>query len=125
MGFHRNIIDAIRTEAYKFNSSVPQIEVLHCVVDKKNPTMKDIAEYLKVKPPSVTSVVESLFEKGLLKKIVDKKDNRITRVIVTQKALKMFLKIKNKKGIVIKKMFQELSPKDKKEFKKILLILSK
>ena len=123
--FHHAIITAIRTEALKYNFNMSQIEVLHYVIDKKNPTMKDIANHLRIKPPSVTPIVEFLMEKKLLKRVLDKNDNRISRVTITGKACKMFSKVKEKKTSMIKKMFQDLGIKDKKELMRILSLLNK
>ena len=123
--FHRRIINTVHDEACNLSLSISQVEVLRYVIDNKNPTMKDIASYLNIKPPSVTSIVEFLLQGKLLKKVVDKTDNRVTRVIITDKAYKTFLKVKNKKRLVIQRMFQSLSLKDKKEFIRILTILNK
>jgi DNA-binding MarR family transcriptional regulator len=48
-------------------------------------TMKSIADYLLITPPSATSLVENLVEKGLIKREADKTDRRMVRLVMTPK----------------------------------------
>jgi len=125
MDLHNNMMHELREKAMKFNFTFSQIEVLRYVIKKKNPTMKDIANYLHITPPSVTVIIESLNKKGFLKREVDKDDQRIIRIIITSKALKIFNTFKNKKLEIFKKIILKLNNKDQKEFTRILTILNK
>ena len=114
MELHNNIGHELREKALKFNFTFSQMEVLRYVKNQKNPTMKEIANYLHITPPSVTTIIESLMEKGLIKKEIEKSDHRIVRIIITQKALKIFNSLKNKKLEIIKKILSRLNKKDQK-----------
>lgn len=122
---HNNMMHELREKAMKFNFTFSQKEVLRYVINKKNPTMKDIANYLHITPPSVTVIIEFLNKKGLLKRVADKSDQRIIRIIITPKALKIFNTLKNKKLEIFKKILLRLNNKEKEEFIRILTILNK
>lgn len=121
--FHHKIKKEFRIEAIKFNFTISQIEVLHYVIKNKNPIMRDIADYLKITPPSVTTIIEFLTKKKLLKREIDKKDKRIVRIIATQKAIKTFEYFKNKRIKMIKEILSILSIKDKNELVRILSLI--
>ncbi len=125
MSIHRAIFNAIKDEALNFNYNISQMEVLRYIAISKNPTMKDIAKHLDIKPPSVTTIVNFLTNDGLLKKEIDKDDNRITRIVPTVKAKKLFKRVKTKKVSAIDKMFSVLNNKDKSELIRILSKLNK
>lgn len=122
---HNNMMHELREKAMKFNFTFSQMEVFRYVIKEKNPTMKDIANYLHITPPSVTVIIEFLNKKGLLKREVDKSDQRIIRIIITPKALKIFNTFKNKKLEIFKKILSSLNNKEKEEFIRILTILNK
>lgn len=48
-------------------------------------SMRHIAEYLGVTPPSTTSLVNNMVKEGDLKRVLDKKDRRIVRLAITPK----------------------------------------
>ena len=122
---HNNMIYELRKKAMKFNFTFSQMEVLRYVVKKKDPTMKDIANHLHITPPSVTTIIEFLCNKDLVKREVDKKDQRIVRIVITSKTLKIFNSLKNKKLEVLKNMLTRLNDKEQEELMRILLILNK
>ena len=125
MELHNNMIYELRKKAMKFNFTFSQMEVLRYVVKKKDPTMKDIANYLHITPPSVTAIIEFLCGKGFIKREVDKNDQRMVRIVITPKALKIFNSFKNKKLQVLKNVLTKLNNKERKELMRILIILNK
>jgi DNA-binding MarR family transcriptional regulator len=124
MELHNIISHELREKAMKFNFTFSQMETLRYVVKEKNPTMKDVAKYLNITPPSVTVIIECLINKGLLKKEIDRIDHRLIRIMVTPKSSKIINSIKNKKIEVIKKIISKLNQGDKKEFLRILTLLN-
>ena len=125
ISFHYKMINEFRKKSKEFGLSVSQMEVLHFVVEKINPTMKDIAEHLQIKPPSATAIVETLCRKKLLKRQISQKDKRITRVSFTKNIWKFFGSLKNKKILILKSIFSGLNNKEKKELIRIINILNK
>jgi len=124
MELHNKISCELREKAIKLNFTFSQMETLRYVVKEKNPTMKDVAKYLKITPPSVTAIIECLINKGILKKEVDRIDHRVIRLMVTPKSSKIINSIKNKKIEIIKKIISKLNQVDKKEFLRILTLLN-
>lgn len=51
--------------------------------------ISDVADYLKISRPSATALVKKLEKNGLIEKVTDPENERITRVVVTRKG-KMF-----------------------------------
>jgi DNA-binding MarR family transcriptional regulator len=125
ISFHYRMINEFRNRAKEFGFPFSQLEVLHYVVEKVNPTMKEIAEHLQIKPPSVTSIVEMLCKKKLLKRVISKKDKRVVRITFTSKIWEFFNSIKDKKISILKDIFSELNSKDKKELTRIINVLNK
>lgn len=104
--------------------SILQIETLRYVDGKRTPTMREIAEYLCVKPPSATSLIDTLIHAKKLSRIVDKNDRRIVRLTITHSGKKTmkdgFKKItKRMESILVK-----LNEKERQDLIKILQKLS-
>ena len=123
--FHHKMTNELRKKSKEFGLSVSQIEVLHFVVEKVNPTMKEIADYLEIKPPSATTIVETLCKKKLLKREISEKDKRIIRISFTENIWKFFKSVKNKKILILKSIFSKLEDKEKEELIRIIKILNK
>lgn len=70
--------------------SMLRIEVVQ-LIEAEKPTMKRIAEYLHIKAPSATSLVNGLVKAGYVKRTTDKKDRRIVQTTITDRG-KIFLK---------------------------------
>lgn len=105
--------------------SILRLEVLRYVSERKNPLMKEIADYFCITPPSATSLVNSLVKSGTLQRIEDKNDRRIIRLSITQKGKqeikKRFREINNN----MKNVLARLNLREQKELIKILEKLSK
>ena len=123
--FHYKMISEIRRKSKEIGFTSSQLEILHYVAEKVNPTMKEIAEHLQIKPPSVTTLVEALCKKKLLKREINNKDKRIVRISFTENIWKVFKSIKNKKHLILKDLFSRLSYEDKKEVVRIISVLNK
>ncbi len=125
ISLHYRIVNEFRKKSKEFGFSFSQMEVLRFVVENKDTTMKEIAEHLQIKPPSATVIVDTLCKKKLLKREVDKKDKRITKISFTENIWKFFQSVKCKKFLVLKSIFSELEDEDKLELIRIIKILNK
>ena len=125
ISFHYRMIKELRRKSKEFGLSVSQMEVLHFVIEKRNPTMKEVAEHLQIKPPSVTTIVEALCKRKLLKREISKKDKRIIRITFTENIWKFFKTMKSKKVLVLKSIFSKLDNKEKEELIRIINVLNK
>jgi DNA-binding MarR family transcriptional regulator len=99
--------------------SMLQLETLRLIEEEK-PTMKRIAESLRIKSPSATSLVNSLVKAGHVKRKQSSADRRVVRMIITSKG-KVFLK----KGFrqVTEKTKEVLSKLKKKQIDDFIKIM--
>jgi len=97
-----------------------EIEALMFLKDSGTSTMKAIADHLRIKPSSVTPIIDRLFKKGILKRIADKKDRRVTYIALTKNGLKEIDRKHKQIHKNIKKVFIKLSEKNKQDLIKIL-----
>jgi len=78
------------TSIHHQHFSMLRIEVVQ-LIEIEKPTMKRIAEYLHIKAPSATSLVNGLVKAGYIKRMTDQNDRRRVQMIITDKG-KEFLK---------------------------------
>jgi len=119
----RNIIEAIRKEGLKHDLTFSQVEVLYFIGPSGKATMKSIAEYLKITPPSATEIVYEMEKKGLIKRKNDKNDRRVVYIAFTPTSKRLFNSITKRKELVLKKMISKLNMKDKINLERIIRIL--
>ena len=123
--FRRKVLESIKKEGVKHDLTLSQVEILNFIGPSGKKTMKDIADYLKVAPPSATTFVEEMEEKNLVKRINNKEDRRVVFIALTEKTRKTFTSICRQKELVFKKMISKLSKKDQKILERIIKILIK
>ncbi len=98
-------------------SSMLQIKTLGIVAEKKNPSMKEIADCLHILSPSATDIINRLVKGGMLLRIKDASDGRIVRLALTPqgKALlssgfkKIARKVKDTLGVLTEREKIELN----------------
>ena len=96
-----------------------EIEVLKFLDGKQGTTMKEISDYLRIKPSSATPVIDNLVKKGNLKRVKNLKDRRELYIEMTKKGEKTLKEKYKKIHGTIKKVFGKLSEKDKNTLIKI------
>lgn len=99
-----------------------QLETLRYVAEKNNPSMKNIADYLCITPPSATSLINRLVKAKQIERTKDKCDRRLVRLVITPKGEKT-LESGFKK--IVKQMRKVLSCLSKKERVDLIAILQK
>lgn len=65
-----------------------QIPVLGLLAHKDGLSQREIAEHLRIKPPTVNVTVQRLEKAGFLYREADEKDQRISRIYLTEKGKK-------------------------------------
>ena len=120
----RNILEGIKKESIKPELTFSQMEILHFIGVSGKKTMKNIADYLKITPPSVTELTKEMERKNLIKRIAGKKDKRIVSVTLTNTAKKNYISICKKKEAILNQMVSKLSEKDKKTLGRIIKIIT-
>lgn len=85
-----------------------------------SPTMQELAAYLRVKAPSVTSLVTHLVKEGWVARKSEAHDKRVTRLTVTARGEKMLVEHKKHSCAVLRDVFSTCSEKDIRELSRIL-----
>ena len=122
--FRRNIAKSIKKDGIKQDLTFSQMEILHFVGISGEKTMKSIADYLKITPPSVTELVKEMERKNLIKRIIGKKDRRVISIILTDTAKKNYISISKNKEAILEKMISKLNKKDKEALGRIIKIIT-
>ena len=82
--------------------------------------MKSVAEYLHIKPSSVTPVIDNLVKRGDIKRMQAKNDRRVVYVELTLQRSKLLKKTYKNIQKTIGKLFSKLNDEDKKILVNIL-----
>jgi DNA-binding MarR family transcriptional regulator len=118
--FFRLLKSKMRTNIPANCPSLSQLDVLDYVSTAQAPTMRDVAQYLKVKAPSATALVEDLSQAGFLRRVANPKDRRQVQLALTKKGQQILERSKAERKKVLISMLSPLPPKDTEEFNKLL-----
>jgi len=101
-----------------------QWQALHFVKENKKASMRDLADYLCVTPPSATSLTAGLVNSKFLKRNFDKADRRTVRLTITAIGQKTMKKEFERISDQMKKVLLCLDQKEQKQlisiYKKVL-----
>ena len=117
------ILRARAIELQKYKSSPIQAAVLRAIIERKGKRMTsgEIAEYLFRENQTVSGLLNRMEANGLIKRKTDKEDNRIRRVMPTNKGKKLYEKIRHSETITT--IMSALSEEECEKFEKILLLI--
>lgn len=101
-------------------ASYLHLATLRFIDDKKGPLMRDIAAYLRIAPPSATSLVHTLVKQGEVRRIADQNNRRVVRVEVTGKGKKTLSDSAGRKHDFIEDLIRKLNKREQTELQKIL-----
>ncbi len=121
---------SLRKHAFDKNCREPfsflQFATLNYIAEEKNLTMKDIAKWLHITPPSATALVKELSDNlGLVKRMADNGDRRLTRLVITTKGQKVLKKRFSRIASEIREMILSLNTKEQEIFLGVLKKLYK
>ena len=100
--------------------SVLRLEALRYIAEKKNPSMREVADYFCITPPSVTSLINSLVRSKVVKRVYDENDRRAIRLFITSKGREELKKGINRINNNMRKILRQLNTKELKNLIKIL-----
>ena len=124
--FKRNIEENIKKEGLdSFDLTFSQVGILRFIGPSGKETMKSIANYLKITPPSATEIVAELEKKGLVKRKKNKNDRRVVLIVFTPMAKKIFSSLCKHRELILEKILSKLNKKDFENFERIIKILIK
>lgn len=99
--------------------------ILRYINEKSYVSMKNIADFLSITPPSATSIINRLIKLNLLKRQNNPKDRRIIKIVVTSKGKKVLENEMKKVSRHLKEIFSQLNQKEQKQLVKILTKIGK
>ena len=114
----RTLYRTLRTVAP--TCSFLEMKTLVFVSEKKNPTMKDLADELGISSPAMTAVVDKLVKNDDLNRIADKSDRRITRISLTAQGKKTLEKNRSTVFEAFNKRASVLNDIEKAELSRLL-----
>lgn len=120
----RLIKSEIVREACVFPSFL-HAETLRFIQQEGQPTMREIAAYLKVTPPTVTGLVDPFVEDGVLERVADPEDRRKVRLMISKKGEKMLEQNTQQRADAFGRILLPLSEADTRELARILAIITR
>lgn len=96
------------------------LEIMKKIDDSKGLTMTDLAQYLCIKAPSVTYLVEDLVKYKLVKRSHDTQDRRVVKIVLTPKGKKILNKVYPHRADSFRKVLHQLGSTEQKKFIKTL-----
>ncbi len=100
--------------------SLLQFKILMFITEHGNPTMREIADFLGITPPSATSIIQRLVRSGRLKRIVDPTDRRKVRLTVSQTGKSMIDDAYTHMALHMRQLFSVLNEREREELTRIL-----
>jgi len=100
--------------------SITEVGALHYINKKGEATMKELAEFLGITPPSTTAVIDKMIDLNFLKRSFNKEDRRNVILSFTDKGKDMFEKARMEKIKIVKNVLSCLDEKERIELCRIL-----
>ena len=97
-----------------------RFETLRFIAGSKDPTMQDVARYLRIKAPSATSLIANLAKSGLVSRKGEKSDKRIVRISLTSRGTKEVKNYMDRAALMMRQAFSKL---DDREINELVTIL--
>jgi len=102
------------------SSSFMDIAILNAAVEKHSPSMKDVADMLRITGPSATVIIDRLVEKGELVRIEDKEDRRVVRIDITESGKKILKNGMRESEDGMRRLLSVLGEKERTELDRII-----
>lgn len=118
--FRRWLTCSLLEEAKKTGYGLSHVEALRFIAEHDEPSMKDIASQLRISPPSVSTLIDTLVENKLVIRSASKGDRRSIHVALAPAGRKFLTTLHKQKSTVIKKMLSRLAKKDQEVLAEIL-----
>lgn len=118
---------ASRMHYIRTHSLLSEIGVYHgqppllCALEKNDGlSQREIADILKIAPPTITVMLKRMEKAGLISRKQDFKDQRVSRVYLTQDGRDKCKKSKEAMSILAEECFEGFSSEEKEELKRFL-----
>ncbi len=97
-----------------------RFETLRFISEAQDPTMHDVAHYLRIKAPSATSLVAHLARSGLIARKGEASDKRIVRISLTTRGKREVKGYTARCATTMRKAFSKLNDRELNELVAIL-----
>lgn len=104
----------------KTTFNITEIGALHFINRHERVSMKELAEFLEITPPSTTALTDKMIKLNILKRSYDKKDRRTIILSLTKKGIDMFKKAREEKIRIFKEMLSRINEEEKSQLSSIL-----
>jgi MarR family transcriptional regulator, 2-MHQ and catechol-resistance regulon repressor len=94
--------------------------VLEVLLHKGPMPVNTIGPKVDLNPGSVSVAVDRLYKKGLVSRVESENDRRVRTVSLTEKGRRVFLPIFRQHAALIKRAFQNVSPKEQRQLEEVL-----
>lgn len=97
-----------------------QMQTMKFVQEHGQVTMKNVAEFLIITPPSATALVDNLVKLKYIHRFADKKDRRTIHLKLTATGLKILKKAVSEHSRRLQNILRKLNSREQKLFIKLL-----
>lgn len=105
----------IHKKAVKNGLYLGQLPILEYIEKHEGCTQREVADYMKVSPPSIATSVKRMQKAGLLEKVADRSDLRYNRLTITEKGREISKKCRKDFNKVDEQLFSGFSVKECKQ----------
>ena len=89
-----------------------RVETLRFIASVDGPTMRELAEFLRITAPSMTSLISHLEKRGLLRRSKAKEDKRTVHIHLTAKGRQELARYDARSAEKLRRVFGPLPKKD-------------
>jgi len=89
-----------------------QLSALSVIVREPSLTLSQLAEAERVQPPTITRVVDSLVQQGLVTRTVSQEDRRVARVAATDEGVALVDSVRRRRDAYLARHLRTMSADD-------------
>jgi DNA-binding MarR family transcriptional regulator len=101
-------------------TSMLHVETLRYIDQRKRATATELSRYLHASKPTVSALVDSLFNEGLVERRADKGDRRKTLLSLSAQGRRVLLQAGKRRERAIERLFAPLPRRDRQDLTRIL-----
>lgn len=115
-------METMRKDGLHQELTIAQSEALRMLGtrDPEGTTMRDIADGLKITPPSATALIEEMEKKKMILREKHPTDRRIVFIRLTKKSRDLLARVCERKRRILDEMFAKISEKDRQSLERII-----
>jgi len=105
--------------------SLLHLQTLQFVAEAGNPTMREVAAYLKISAPSATEIITALVKEKCLTRVSDPEDRRKVRLVVSAAGKSALKRAEVRKAKAFAAVIEPLSVRERDTFITILSTITR